>query len=140
MNTSLTEAQHLYYQDLSRLRGQRGKLMELLLDGHWHANHELADVGGLSFNDSIFALRGEGWLIESRHKKGGTWEFRLVGKGEPRQGHKEMSRPQRVVAGHYLHLISSILGQKAMRQILAELPEWMRCDPKPVESADERAS
>ena len=132
----LTNAQLLYYQDLSRLRGQRGRLMELLLDGEWHPNHQLARVGGLSFNDSIFALRQEGWQIESRHRKGGTWEFRLTGKGEPPSGHKPMSRPQVVIAGHYMHVITATLGMSATRCIRNALPEWMRADPKPIDSPE----
>jgi hypothetical protein len=126
----LTEAQARYYEDLSRLRGQRGKLMELLLDGKWHPNYECAEAGGLSFNDSIFAFRQEGWIIESRYEKGGVWEFRLVGKGEPRTGHKPMSRPQRVVAGHYMHAITESFGEDAASEIRAALPTWMRSDAK----------
>jgi hypothetical protein len=139
MDRQPSEAQLRYYDDLTRLRGRRGLLMELLLDGLWHPNHELAQVAGLSFNDSIFALRREGWQIESRHKKGGTWEFRLIGKADRPTGHKAMSRPQAVVAGHYMHVITETLGPSAATQIDITLPHWMRAEPKAVESADERA-
>jgi hypothetical protein len=134
--TGLTEAQVLYYEDLSRLRGQRGRLMELLLDGAWHPNYECAEVGGLSFNDSIFASRKEGWIIESRKAAGGIWEFRLTGKGDPPQGHKAMSRPQRLVAAHYLHTIRRTLDGAAMRKVRAAVPEWMRTDPEEWEAPD----
>jgi hypothetical protein len=126
----LTEAQARYYEDLNRLRGQRGKLMELLLDGKWHPNYECAQEGGLSFNDSIFAFRQEGWIIESRYKKGGVWEFKLVGKGERREGHRPMSRPQAVVAGHYMHVISEHLGHEAAESVREALPAWMQSDAK----------
>jgi hypothetical protein len=96
--------------------------MELLLDGRWHPNHELARVAGLSFNDSIFALRREGWLIESCYVKGGTWEFRLVGKGDPPTGHKAMSRPQAVVAGHYMHVITKALGMRPQPKCARDYP------------------
>jgi len=130
MERQLSEAQLRYYDDLSRLRGRRGFLMELLLDGEWHPNHELAEIGGLSFNDSIFAFRKEGWVIESRHRKGGTWEFRLTGKSDPPTGHKTLSRPQAVVAGHYMHVINKALGWRAARQVHALLPEWMQAEAR----------
>ena len=91
--SKLTDAKARYYDDLKRLRGRRGLLLDLLMDGKWHPNWECASVGGLSFNDSFYAFRREGWLIESRPKRGGRWEFRLHGKAEPLQGHKPMSRP-----------------------------------------------
>ena len=103
----LTEAQARYYDDLKRLRGQRGRLLELLLDGDWHSNHQCASVGGLSFNDSIFAFRQEGWRIESRHVRGGRWEFRLTGKAAPPDGHKPMTHPQRLVATAYTSAIQN---------------------------------
>jgi hypothetical protein len=111
----LTEAQALYYDYLKRLRGQRGTLLELLLDGEWHSNHKCASVGGLSFNDSIFAFRQEGWQIESRHVRGGRWEFRLLGKSAPTDGHKPMTRPQRLVATTYMTAIQQALGTRGQR-------------------------
>jgi hypothetical protein len=118
-----------YYDDLRRLRGQRGRLLELLLDGEWHRNHDCAEVGGLSFNDSIFAFRQQGWIIESRKLRGGIWEFRLTGKGDPPEGHKAMSRPQRYVAAHYLYVIKDKLGETAMKKVLENLPNWMHAAP-----------
>jgi hypothetical protein len=126
----LTEAQALYYDDLKRLRGQRGALLELLLDGAWHANHECARVGGLSFNDSIFAFRQEGWIIESRHVRKGLWKFRLLGKAEPPVGHKPMTRPQRAVAGHVMYVIEKELGDAAVVTVQAALPKWMRTEAR----------
>ena len=135
-STGLTEAQTLYYDDLRRLRGQRGLLLELLLDGEWHPNYECAEVGGLSFNDSIFAFRKEGWIVESRKKKGGIWEFRLTGKGDPPEGHKAMSRPQRLVAAHYTHLLHRELGFATAMKIRRVLPEWMRTEPEEWQPPD----
>ena len=126
----LTEAQALYYDDLKRLRGQRGALLELLLDGKWHANHECASIGGLSFNDSIFAFRQEGWIIESRHVRHGLWKFRLLGKAEPPSGHKPMTAPQRVVAGHFMHVITKELGDAAADALYQALPKWMRTEAR----------
>jgi hypothetical protein len=135
----LTDAQARYYDDLARLRGQRGKLLELLIDEEWHPNYQCAEVGGLSFNDSIFAFRKEGWVIESRPRRGGVWEFRLTGKGDLPEGHKPMSRPQVVVAGHYMHVITDKLGTSTAAQIRTALPEWMQTDARPLndEAAEE---
>ena len=108
----LTEAQVLYYDDLARLRGKRGDLLELLFDGLWHPNYDCAKVGGLSFNCSIAALRREGWLIESRPKGHGVWEYRLTGKGDPPS--PKMSRPQAVISDHYASAIHRTLGGEAL--------------------------
>ena len=127
----LTEAQILYHGDLARLRGQRGALLELLIDERWHPNYECAEVGGLSFQCSIYAFRKEGWIIESRPKRKGVWEYRLTGKGDP-SPHRPMSEPQVLVAGHYMHVIQTELGRSAAKKVRQALPEWMRSDPKPV--------
>jgi hypothetical protein len=130
----LTEAQARYHDDLKRLRGQRGRLLELLLDGKWHPNHECASVGGLSFNDSIFAFRQEGWQIESRHVRGGHWEFRLLGKTAPGDGHKPMTRPQRLVATTYVTAVQEILGSEAREAVLTATPTWMHAVPQTDEA------
>ena len=132
---TITEAQALYYEDLARQRGQRGRLLELLLDGAWHTNHECSEIGGVSHNDSFFSLRQAGWLIESRRIEGGTWQFRLAGKADPPVGHKPLTRPQRVVVGHVLHVISETLGDLALVRVSKNLPAWMKCEPKEIESA-----
>ena len=124
----LSEAQMCYYDDLARLRGKRGDLLELLLDELWHPNYRLAEVGGLSFNCSIAALRREGWLIESRPKSHGVWEYRLVGKGDPPP--PKMSRPQAVISEHYVDAIRRTLGGDALSVVKKELPEWMRTTPR----------
>ena len=124
----LTEAQMCYYDDLGRLRGKRGDLLELLLDEQWHPNHQLAEVGGLSFNCSTAALRREGWLIESRPKGHGVWEYRLLGKGDPPP--PKMSRPQAVISDHYADVIRETLGGDALSVVTKALPEWMRTAPQ----------
>lgn len=132
----LTEAQARYQDDLKRLRGRRGLLLDLLLDGEWHRNHECAEVGGLSFNDSIFAFRNEGWIIESRHVRGGVWEFRLVGMSQKPTGHKPMTRPQKVVAGHYMYVITELLGGEAALAVWDAVPEWMQVPPKAISESE----
>jgi hypothetical protein len=135
----LTEAQAQYYDDLKRLRGQRGRLLELLLDGKWHPNHECASVGGLSFNDSIFCFREEGWQIDSRHVRGGHWEYRLLGKTTPRDTHKPMTRPQRLVATAYMTAIQESCGSEAKQAVLAAVPTWMRPIALPLRAGAEVA-
>ena len=124
----LWEAQQNYYEDLNRQRGQKGLLLELLLDGKWHENGQCASVGGLSFNDSLFCLRNEGWEIESRHVRRGTWELRLLGKSKPREGHKRMTRPQKVIAKHYFEAARSTLDQDVFETMIAQVPGWARID------------
>ena len=133
--SQLTEAEARYYHDLTRLRGRRGLLLALLVDEQWHPNHELAAVAGLSYNDSIHSFRKEGWIIESRPARGGVWEYRLGGKADPPTGHKPMSRPQKVVAGHYMHVISERLGHLAAQQVSRGMPEWLRYHANPIESS-----
>ena len=123
---TLSEAQARYYADLNRQRGNKGLLLELLLDGEWHANRDCASVGGLSFNDTLFCLRKEGWVIESRHVRGGTWEFRLTGKTEPDDSHRPLTRPQRLVARTYEKAIEEKLGAATLETVRGELPPWMR--------------
>ena len=132
----LTDAQILYHGDLARLRGQRGALLELLTDEEWHPNYECAGVGGLSFQCSIYAFRREGWIIESRPKKGGIWEYRLVGKGDP-PPHPAMSRPQRLIAGHYLYVIETEIGSEAASKVQNAVPEWMRTRAQPFIAAED---
>ena len=124
----LPEAQVLYYSDLARLRGKRGDLLELLFDEKWHPNYDCAKAGGLSFNCSIAALRREGWLIESRPKGHGVWEYQLVGKGDPPP--PKMSRPQAVISDHYASAIRKTLGRNALSVVTRALPEWIRTAPQ----------
>jgi hypothetical protein len=125
----LTLAQELYWSDYNRLAGKRHELLQLLFDGKWHKNSECAAIQ-LSFNDTFFALRKDGWIIESRRVKGGKWEFRLLGKGEPPTTHKPMSRPQHLVAAHILYTLEKADGPYAMERVRKRLPEWMQCEPK----------
>lgn len=134
----LLEARTRYYEDLRRLRGRRGLLLDLLIDGEWHSNTECAAIGGLSFNHSIYVFRREGWRIESQRKEGGAWEFRLLGKAVPPRSRKHMSRPQRAVAGAYTKAIRSGFGPDRVAEITRLVPDWMRLDPDSQETEDKR--
>lgn len=134
----LTEARARYYEDLKQLRGRRGLLLDLLIDGEWHRNTECASIGGLSFNHSLYSFRREGWLIESRRREGGVWEFRLLGKADRPPNREEMSRPQRAVAGAYTNAIRSALGPERMVEITRLVPAGMRLDRDSPEAEDRR--
>lgn len=120
-----------YYYDEDRLRGKRGELFALLQDGKWHTNGELANAGGLSYAVSLSRFRDAGWLIECRHVKGGIWKYRLEGKGEPRTGHRRMTKPQQYVAREFEETIKRELGADAHNTVRAALPAWMRSQPEP---------
>jgi hypothetical protein len=124
----LSEAQLRYYVDEARLRGKRGELLDLLLDGDWHPNHDCADIT-VCFHSAIYALRNEGWLIRSRHHQGGTWEYRVVGKTEPPPPTSLMNPQQRRIARIYTDAITTKLGGNALATILPAIPDWMRLDP-----------
>jgi hypothetical protein len=126
--STLLDARIRYYDDLRRLRGRRGLLLALLIDGKWHPNTECASMGGLSFNHSIYAFRREGWLIESRRGEGGVWEFRLHGKRDRLANPKEMSRPQRAVADAYTDAIRTALGPDRVAEVTRLIPGWMRLE------------
>jgi hypothetical protein len=123
--TTLTEAQSLYYSDLSRQRGRRGLLMELLSDGKFHPNFECATVGGVSYQCSLYTFRQKGWVIESRKDKGGVWSYRLAGKDEQIRERK-LNAPQREVAKAYVGAVVKTMGQAASEKMIAALPVWLR--------------
>jgi hypothetical protein len=67
---------------------RRESLRDALLDymrartGQWLPNHELCEVGGMrAVGARLCEIRKE-WVIEKRHVKGGSWEFRLMGRKE----------------------------------------------------------
>lgn len=119
-----------YYYDEDRLRGKRGELFALLQDGKWHTNGELASAGGLSYAVSLSRFRDAGWLIACRHVRGGTWEYKLEGKGEPRTGHRRMTKPQQYVVREFERAIEGELGADAQKAVRAALPAWMRSEPE----------
>jgi hypothetical protein len=127
---SLTEAQALNDDDPKRQDGRRSDLLEFLMDGKWHINHDCAAVGGLSFNDSFLSLRQAGWIIESRRVKGGIWEFRLTGKNEEPSEDRPMTRPQQLIASSYAAAIREQLDDVAAAKVTAALPEWLRLPPE----------
>jgi hypothetical protein len=79
-----------------------------------------------SFNDSFFSLRRCGWIIESRRVRGGTWQFRLVGKNEKTPEHRPMTRPQQLIAKSYVAAIRKELGEDAVNLVTAALDRWLR--------------
>jgi hypothetical protein len=119
----LSEAQFRFRSDERRLRGQRGRLFDLLSDGRWHSNTECALVGGLSFNGAIYALRQTGWLVESRYLSPGAWEFRLTGRGEPRK--PRMNHFHRHVVRRYSEAILRVSDAATLEAVQALVPEWM---------------
>jgi hypothetical protein len=121
---SLTEAQRQFHNDRPRLRTRKRALLELLRDGHWHPNYELAKTGGLSFNSYLYQLRNEGWQIESRRVRGGVWEQRLVGRGSPRP-RRGLSRPQQRVADEFAVSVQKTYGQEGWKRISREFSPWL---------------
>ncbi|MDX6590848.1 MAG: hypothetical protein QOJ13_44 [Gaiellales bacterium] len=108
--------------ELRRWRSNRAALRELLSDRQWHKNYELAEAGGLSFHGSLYALRQQGWLIETRYILPGLWEYRLTGRGEPRAKPKMSEREARI-ARLYLSAAEAAFGSEAARQLQEMLPD-----------------
>jgi hypothetical protein len=63
-----------------------------------------------------------------------VWEFRLVGISEKLTEHKPMTRPQKVVASHYMRVITEQLGGDAALTVWEAVPEWMQAAPCASES------
>lgn len=67
---------------------RRGNLRDALLDymqarmGQWIPNHELCEVGGMRAVGARLCEIRKAWTVEKRHVKGGSWEFRLMGRKE----------------------------------------------------------
>src|SRR5438094_2118506 len=110
LNDGLTEAQMNYHSDRPRLRTRKRILLDLLSDGDWHPNYELVKVGGLSFNSYLYQLRNAGWQIQSRRIRGGVWEQRLIGKGNPRR-REGLSRPQHQVLNECAIAVRKLYGE-----------------------------
>jgi len=123
----LSEAQLRFHADEARIRGKRGQLLELLLDGNWHPNHDCAAIT-LGLHSAIYGLRAEGWTIESRHISMGRWDYRLSGKTEPPPVTQKMSMQQRRIARLYTEALTDNLDTDAMSSVLDAIPGWMRID------------
>jgi hypothetical protein len=121
---SLTEAQKNYQDDRSRLRTRKLALLDLLRDGGWHPNYELVTVGGLSFNSYLYQLRNAGWQIESRRIRGGVWEQKLIGKGNPRR-REGLSRPQHQVLNECAIAVRKLYGEDGWRRISSQFSPWL---------------
>jgi hypothetical protein len=119
----LSEAQQNYYNDRPRIRTRRAALLDLLKDGRWHSNYELVKVGGVSFNSYLYKLRNAGWQIESRRVRGGIWQQRLIGKGEPRR-REGLSRPQQRVADELALAVRKVYGEDGWKGIAKEFSPW----------------
>lgn len=109
-------------EELRRWRSNRAELRDLLSDGEWHKNYELAEAGGLSFHGSLYALRQQGWIIETKYIKRGLWEYRLVAKGEPRPKPRMSEREARI-ARLYLLAAEESFGHEATERLRETLPE-----------------
>ena len=112
-------------EERERLRSNRQALRDLLGDGEWHKNWECAQVGGLSFNGSIYALRCKGWIIETRYVRRGEWEYRLTGKGEPRMKRRLTTKEDRITR-EYLLAAEELFGDDASERILSLVPPDIR--------------
>src|SRR5215204_7657288 len=108
----LTEAQQTYSNDLPRIRTRKAALLALLQDGNWHPNHELANVGGLSFNSYLYQLRLAGWEIVSRRIRGGVWEQKLIGRSTVLRSRSGLSGPQQQVADEYAVAVQKAYGEE----------------------------
>jgi hypothetical protein len=89
-------------------------------------------VGGVSFHCSIYTLRQEGWEIESRHHEGGVWEYRLVGRGAPRETRARLTRPQTRVARELVTAIKKAFGEAGAERVRDNsapwLADWLRAE------------
>jgi|SRR5215203_4639142 len=121
----LTEAQQTYSNDLPRIRTRKAALLALLQDGNWHPNHELANVGGLSFNSYLYQLRLSGWEIISRRIRGGVWEQRLIGKSKAPRPRAGLSGPQQRVIDDFMRAAHKAYGDEGVSRIHRELSPWL---------------
>ena len=122
----LTQSQQNHGRDKKRVQTRRAALLEFLMDGLWHPNYDCSRVGGLSFNCSLYALRKEGWDIESRHVKGGVWELRLRGKKPTTPLSQSLSGPQRRVANEFALAIKKAYGYSGSEQVEGHLSPWLK--------------
>ena len=125
MDDDLTPAQKNYAKDEKRIRTQKAALLDLLLDGRWHPNYQLAEVGGLSFNSYLYKLRLDGWEIESRLLRRGVWEQKLVGRNgnpRPREG---LSGPQKQVANDFTLAVRKVYGDEGLSRVRQHLSPWL---------------
>jgi hypothetical protein len=124
LNDGLTEAPKNYHSDRPRLRTRKRILLDLLSDGDWHPNYELVKVGGLSFNSYLYQLRNAGWRIESHRIRGGVWEQRLIGKGNPRR-REGLSRPQHQVLDECAIAVQKLYGEDGWKRISGQFSPWL---------------
>jgi hypothetical protein len=128
-NDGLTEAQKNYPTDQKRIRTQKAALLDLLQDRKWHPNYQLAEVGGLSFNSYLYHLRLDGWVIESRPVRGGVWEQKLVGRGNP-PPRQELSRPQQRVLDDFALAVQKVYGAQGLERVRGQLSPWLNSAPQ----------
>jgi hypothetical protein len=69
-------------QEMTRRKGRRDAVAELLSDGEWHSNYKLLSVGGFRYGARIFELRRgnnhtPGVVIHGIDQGEGAWSFRL---------------------------------------------------------------
>lgn len=59
--------------------------MVMLSDGRWHSNGELAQISP-RYGGYLHTMKKLGQDFETRHVKGGLWEYRLIPLEEGNQG------------------------------------------------------
>jgi hypothetical protein len=47
-----------------------------------------------------------------------------------------MTRPQAVVAGHYMHVVTELFGNDAALAVWDAVPEWMQAPARAIESGE----
>src|SRR5437588_12014862 len=119
--TEFTSPDDAFHRDRVRRLTKKQALYDLLSDHEWHANYRCAEVGGVSFQGSIYKLRNEGWRIESRHSRGGIWEYRLTGRAEPGDRSPSLSGPQSKVAHGLLDGVQKVFGKDGVARVVAAL-------------------
>jgi hypothetical protein len=63
----------------------RARLLGLLADRQWHAWDAMRAAGGMRYSARLLELKRMGYEFESRGRAETGKDYRLIGKGEPKQ-------------------------------------------------------
>src|SRR5690349_9303522 len=107
-----------------RIESQGNRILKLINDGNWHTNAELAKVA-LAYRNVVSKLRDRGYIISSRHRGSGVWEYRLVGKHTHKRTRSSLSDPQLRVRRAVLDAVGQKLGPEAQHAVEDALPMWL---------------